>query len=430
MAKTLIKIENLSKSFKKDDSQELLVLDNVNLSINQGEIIALLGKSGAGKTTLLRIIAGLMKPTTGKVEYNERKVLGPIKGISMVFQNSALMPWLSVLDNVELGLEAQGLNKEERRKRSLKTIDTIGLDGYESAYPKELSGGMQQRVGFARALVVNPEVLLMDEPFSALDVLTGENLKTDLIDLWEEGKTNTKCILLVTHSIEEAALLADRIIVLGSDPGYVIAEIPVSMKRPRNEQSKQFTDLVEEIYKVMTSGPEEIARRAIRVRQISLGYRLPDVEPAEISGLIETISVEFKNQIDLPELTDYLSMDIDDLFPLMETLEILELAHIHEGQIKLNDLGIEYADADILEKKKIFAKQLLANVPLARYIREILDEKITHRVSEERFLSRLEGYLSEKESERVLKTVIAWGRYAEIFAYDVNTGILSLENPG
>lgn len=429
MTDTLIKIDNLSKSFKKDDSQELLVLDNVNLALKENEIIALLGKSGAGKTTLLRVIAGLMTPTTGSVTYRGQRIKEPIKGVSMVFQNSALMPWLTVLENVELGLEAQGIKKDDRRKRALKAIDTIGLDGFESAYPKELSGGMQQRVGFARALVVDPEILLMDEPFSSLDILTAENLKTDLIDLWEGGKTKTRCILLVTHSIEEATLLADRIIIFGSDPGYVRAELKVELKRPRNEQSKEFGDVVEEIYRLMTSGPEELARRAMRVRQISLGYRLPDVELSELTGLIETIATEFSNKVDLPELADHYSMDIDNLFPLTETMEILEFGKVHEGDIDLTELGQTYADADILEKKKIFAKQLTANVPLARYIREVLDDKLTHRVSEERFLTRLEGYLSEKESERVLKTVIDWGRYAEIFAYDFNTGILSLENP-
>lgn len=429
MADTLIKIDHLSKSFRKDDTQELLVLDNVNLKLHEGDIVALLGKSGAGKTTLLRLIAGLIQPTTGRVEYRNKKIAGPVEGISMVFQNSALMPWLTVLENVELGLEAQGVNKEERRQRALEAIDTIGLDGFESAYPKELSGGMQQRVGFARALVVNPEILLMDEPFSALDVLTAENLKTDLIDLWEEGKANTKSILLVSHSIEEAAALADRIIIFGSDPGYVRAELRVDMPRPRNEQSKEFQNLVEQIYRLMTSGPEELARRAIRIRQISIGYRLPDVDPSGLSGLIETIADEFKNRVELPELTDYLSMDIDDLFPLMEALEILELANVIDGDIQLTEIGKQYADADILEKKSLFAEKLLAKVPLARHIREVLDDKPTHRVSEERFISRLEGYLSEKEAERVLRTVIDWGRYAEIFAYDFNTGTLSLENP-
>jgi len=430
MSENIIAIKNLKKSFKKDSLQDLLVLEDVNFELKDGEIVALLGKSGSGKSTLLRIIAGLLKPTAGEVYYRDQLVRAPVEGIAMVFQSFALLPWLTVLQNVELGLEAQGVPREERRTRAIAAIDTIGLDGFESAFPKELSGGMRQRVGFARALVINPDMLLMDEPFSSLDVLTAENLKNDLLDLWQSKKTKTNGILLVTHSIEEAAQLADRIIIFGSDPGYIRAELSVELPQPRNEQSPEFRSLVDQIYTLMTTGPKERARRALRERQIGIGYRLPDVDPSEISGLIETMSApEFEESIDLPELADELSLTIDDLFPLMETLEILGFAKVSEGDIQLNKLGKQFAHADILEKKQLFAHQLLAKVPLARHIRNILDDRRGNRASEERFLSRLEDYLSEKEAERVLRTVIDWGRYAEVFAYDFNTGMLSLENP-
>lgn len=430
MTETIINIKNLCKSFKKDDVTDLLVLDNVNLELRKGEIVALLGRSGSGKSTLLRIIAGLIKPASGEVIYRGEPVTGPAKGIAMVFQSFALLPWLTVLQNVELGLEAQGVPRDERRQRAIEAIDTIGLDGFESAYPKELSGGMRQRVGFARSLVVRPDILLMDEPFSALDVLTAENLRTDLLDLWENKKTNTNCILLVTHNIEEAAVLADRIIIFGSDPGYIRAELHVDLPHPRNETSQQFRQLVDKVYTLMTTGPKEQARRAIRERQIDIGYRLPLVDPSILSGLIETMAAPaYEQRIDLPELADEISMNIDDLFPLIEALEILGFARVSAGDIQLNELGKTFADAEIQMKKEIFAKQLLAKVPLARHIRHVLDERRDHRASEERFLSKLEDHLSEKESERVLRTVIDWGRYAEIFAYDYNTGILSLENP-
>ncbi|ARG98637.1 ABC transporter ATP-binding protein [Legionella micdadei] len=429
MSETIIAIENCRKSFKKASTQELLVLEDVNFKLHEGEIVALLGKSGSGKSTLLRIIAGLVPPSSGTVTYRGKPVTGPVPGIAMVFQSFALMPWLTVLENVELGLEAQGVGREERRHRAIEAIDTIGLDGFESAFPKELSGGMRQRVGFARALVINPDVLLMDEPFSALDVLTAENLKSDLLKLWQEKKTNTNGILLVTHNIEEAATLADRIIIFGSDPGYIRAELQVSLDQPRNPETEEFRDLVDKIYTLMTTGPKEKARGAQRERQIGLGYRLPDVEPSELSGLIETMK-SFKDQIDLPELADELMMNIDDLFPILETLEILGFAKVSDGDIQLSELGKQFSEADLQARKQLFAKRLLEKVPLARYIRRVLDEKIGHRVSEERFLSKLEDYLSEKEAERVLRTMIDWGRYAEIFAYDFNTGILSLENPG
>ncbi|MCL5272204.1 MAG: nitrate/sulfonate/bicarbonate ABC transporter ATP-binding protein [Gammaproteobacteria bacterium] len=429
MSETIIAIENLRKSFKKASSQDLLVLEDVNFKLQEGEIVALLGKSGSGKSTLLRIIAGLVAPSSGTVTYRGKPVTRPVAGIAMVFQSFALMPWLNVLENVELGLEAQGVSRDERRHRAIEAIDIIGLDGFESAFPKELSGGMRQRVGFARALVINPDVLLMDEPFSALDVLTAENLKSDLLELWQEKKTNTNGILLVTHNIEEAATLADRIVIFGNDPGYIRAELPVTLPQPRDPESPEFRALVDKIYTLMTTGPKEKAKRAQRERQIGLGYRLPDVEPSELSGLIETMK-SFEERIDLPELADELMMNIDDLFPILETLEILGFAKVSAGDIQLSDLGKQFSEADLQERKKLFAQRLLEKVPLARYIRRVLDEKVGHRVSEERFLSKLEDYLSEKEADRVLRTMIDWGRYAEIFAYDFNTGILSLENPG
>lgn len=429
MSDTIITIEHLTKSFKKAASQDLLVLEEVNFKLYEGEIVALLGKSGSGKSTLLRIIAGLISPSSGAVTYRGNPVKGPVPGIAMVFQSFALMPWLTVLENVELGLEAQGVHRDERRHRAIEAIDIIGLDGFESAFPKELSGGMRQRVGFARALVINPDVLLMDEPFSALDVLTAENLKSDLLELWKEKKTNTNGILLVTHNIEEAATLADRIVIFGNDPGYIRAELPVTLPQPRDPESPEFRALVDKIYTLMTTGPKEKAKRAQRERQIGLGYRLPDVEPSELSGLIETMT-SFEERIDLPELADELMMNIDDLFPILETLEILGFAKVSAGDIQLSDLGKQFYEADLQERKQLFAQRLLEKVPLARYIRRVLDEKTGNRVSEERFLSKLEDYLSDKEAERVLKTMIDWGRYAEIFAYDFNTGFLSLENPG
>lgn len=429
MPETIISINKLSKAYKKAATQDLLVLDDINFELQEGEIVALLGKSGSGKSTLLRIIAGLIAPTSGSVSYRGQAVTKPVRGIAMVFQSFALMPWLTVLENVELGLEAQGVNREERRRRAIEAIDIIGLDGFESAFPKELSGGMRQRVGFARALVINPDVLLMDEPFSALDVLTAENLKSDLLGLWQEKKTHTNGILLVTHNIEEAAMMADRIVILGSDPGYIRANLPVRLTQPRKADSPEFQNLVDTIYTLMTSGAHEKTKLAHRERQIGLGYRLPDVDPSEFSGLIETMR-SFEDHIDLPELADELMMNVDDLFPILETLEILGFAEIVSGDVHLSGLGKQFSEASLQERKQLFAQRLLEKVPLARYIRRILDEKVGHRVSEERFLSKLEDYLSEKEAERVLRTMIDWGRYAEIFAYDFKTGFLSLENPG
>jgi NitT/TauT family transport system ATP-binding protein len=423
----IIRVEQCNKSFKKASNQDALVLEHVDFTLHEGEIVALLGKSGSGKSTLLRILAGLIPPSSGKIYYRQQEVHKPVQGISMVFQSFALMPWLTVLENVELGLEAQGVPKDERQKRAIEAIDIIGLDGFESAYPKELSGGMRQRVGFARALVVNPDVLLMDEPFSALDVLTAENLKSDLLDLWQTKKTNLNAILLVTHDIEEAVMLADRIVIFGNDPGHIREELEVQLPKPRHTELPEFRDLVDKIYTLMMTGSDR--KRPHRDRVLTLAYRIPDVDPSELSGLLETVS-SFESKVDLPELADELMMNIDDLFPILEALETLRFAEIIEGDVQLTTLGKHFADSNLQERKQQFAHQLLNHIPLARYIRRVLDEKTGHHVSEERFLSKLETYFSEKEAERILRTMIDWGRYAELFAYDFNTGVLSLENPG
>lgn len=426
----IIETKNIKKSFKKNDRQDLLVLDDLNFTLNEGEIVALLGKSGSGKSTLLRIIAGLIKPTSGEVFYRGQLVTSPVKGLSMVFQNFALMPWLTVLQNVELGLEAQGVPRRECRERALQAIDIIGMDGFESAYPKELSGGMRQRVGFARALVVNPDVLLMDEPFSALDVLTAENLRSDLLDLWHSKKTDTKCILFVTHNIEEAIILADRIIVFGDEPGDFREEITIKLPHPRDDQTKEFKQLVDQVYTLMTTTKEKLQTAGITYKTIGIGYRLPKVAISELTGLMETLnSAEYEDKVDLPKLADDLSMDVDDLFPITEMLEILHFARVSEGDIELTDAGKVIADADILERKRIFAKHLMSYVPLVRHISRVLDERPGHRASEERFLTELEDYLVKDTAEEVLEVAIDWGRYAEFFAYDYNTGMLSLENP-
>lgn len=427
----VIEVRNIKKSFKRHRTQELLVLDNVNFSLNEGEIIALLGRSGSGKSTLLRIIAGLIKPSAGQVIYHNHAITRPEPGLTMVFQHFALLPWLTVLENVELGLEAQGVGKEERRARAIEAIDIVGLDGFESAYPKELSGGMSQRVGLARALVVDPEVLLMDEPFSALDVLTADNLRGDLLDIWHSDKTRIKSVLLVTHNIEEAALLADRILVFDNDPGCVRAEIKVELKHPRNEQAVEFRKLVDDIYGLMTK-PETATfiKAQTEFKIIDQHFRLPKVEISEMMGFVETLSDYDQNtKIDLPKLADDLHFEIDDLFPITEVLEIMHFIQVSEGDVVLTDSGRKLALAEMLDRKKIFAQHLMAYVPLARHIRAVLDKESGHEVSESVFLSELETVLSDDAAEETLEVVIDWGRYAEIFAYDYNSGMLSLENP-
>lgn len=425
----IIEVKNIKKSFQKPGVPELLVLDNVNFDVHDREILAILGKSGSGKSTLLRILAGLIKPTAGKVLYRNEPIVAPVPGLTMMFQHFALMPWLTVLENVELGLEARGVPRAERRARALATIDIVGLDGFESAYPKELSGGMSQRVGLARALVVDPEVLLMDEPFSALDVLTAENLRSDLIDIWHSEKTNMKSVIIVTHNIEEAAYLADRILVFSNDPGAVRAEINVDLPHPRNDQDPQFRRLVDDIYGLMTKPMLAEIPTAIKYRTVDMGYRLPRVTISAMIGFLETIASHDTKKVDLPLLAEELHFEIDELFPITEALEILRFVHVSEGDIELTASGQQLVEADILERKKIFARHLLNYVPLARYIRKELDKQHNHEISEKQVIQALEEHMTEQAAEEVLTTMIDWGRYAEIFAYDYNSGIFSLENP-
>jgi NitT/TauT family transport system ATP-binding protein len=424
----LLEVNNVNKSFKKSERQELQVLQDVNFRMREGEIVAILGKSGSGKSTLLRIMAGLVSPTSGIVKYRGNSVYGPVRGVAMVFQSFALLPWLTVLQNVELGLEALGIDREERRERALKAIDTIGLDGFESALPKELSGGMRQRVGFARALVVDPDILFMDEPFSALDVLTADNLKSDLLDLWQNKKTGIRGIVFVTHNIEEAALMADRILVFNSNPGSIRGELRVQLPHPRSDLDPRFRNQVDRVYTLMTTVNK--SNNAEDLHRIDIGYRLPEASVAEITGLLETLNTpENKGKMDLPDVADTLMLDIDELFPLTELLEILHFASVSKGDITITEIGKKFVEADILERKKLFSAQLKKYVPLIRYICDQLHHHPRHRALEENFLSLLEDYLTEKEADRVLQTVIEWGRYAELFAYDYNSGLLSLENP-
>jgi len=431
MSTALLDIHDLQQSFPRADGGEHLVLDGVNLALTQGQIVGLLGRTGSGKSTLLRLIAGLAQPSGGTITYLGEPVNAPAPGIVMVFQSFALFPWLTVLENVQLGLEALGLPEAEIRKRALAAIDLIGLDGYESAYPRELSGGMRQRVGFARALVVHPNILLMDEPFSALDVLTAETLRTDFLDLWGEGKLPIKGVMLVTHNIEEAVLMCDRILLFSTNPGHIISEVAVDLKQPRNRLDPQFRDLVEKIYVAMTARkvpPPSIG--TVAAPAITINTVLPRVSANLLSGLIETLAAApFNGKADLPVLADELHMEVDELFPVVESLQMFRLAEVEGGDIKLTDTGKQFAELGTDDRKKLFQRQLLAYVPLAAHIRHVLQDRANHVAPKTRFFDELEDHMSSEDAELTLRAVIGWGRYAEAFAYDDDSGTFSLENP-
>ncbi|MFT3977920.1 MAG: nitrate/sulfonate/bicarbonate ABC transporter ATP-binding protein [Sphingomonas bacterium] len=408
-------------------ANDLLVLDNVDLTLNEGEVVGLLGRSGSGKSTLLRSIAGLIAPSEGEIRF-EPQADGGDPTVAMVFQTFALFPWLTVLQNVELGLEAQRVPAEERRTRALAAIDLIGLDGFENAYPKELSGGMRQRVGLARAIVVNPSLLLMDEPFSALDVLTAETLRTDLLDLWSEGRMPIKSILIVTHNIEEAVLMCDRILVFSSNPGRIAAEIRVDLPQPRDRLDPAFRALVEDIYARMTA--RHAPARDGLFPGTGISMTLPVVSTNALAGLIEEVdAAPFNGRAAMADLADQLQFEIDDLFPMAETLQLMRFADLSGGDLTLTPAARRYAGADTDERKAIFAQALVQHVPLAQHIRRILDERPSHIAPARRFRDELEDHMSPDYADETLRAVTHWCRYAELFAYDEEADQFSLDNP-
>lgn len=427
----LIDIRGVCRSFPKGSGEELLVLEKVDLTIRSGEIVGLLGRSGSGKSTLLRIIAGLMTPSSGGATCRGETIIGPPNGVAMVFQSFALFPWLTVLQNVELRLEALGVDTAERRKRALAAIDLIGLDGFESAFPKELSGGMRQRVGFARALVVHPDLLLMDEPFSALDVLTAETLRTDLIDLWIEGRLPIKSVLMVTHNIEEAVLMCDRILVFSSNPGRVATEIRVELPHPRKRLDPYFRQLVDNIYARMTQRAEPKAPSIEGIPGTGIGMTLHHVSSNVLSGLIETLAgAPYHGHADLPVLASQLHFEADEILHLGESLQLLRFAQLSEGDLMLTEAGKHFANLATDARKKLFAEHLITYVPVMGLIRRVLDERPSHTAPAARFRNELEDYMSEDYADETLKTVVSWSRYAELFAYDEQSETFSLENPG
>jgi NitT/TauT family transport system ATP-binding protein len=428
-AEPIIEARAIEKSYPQPDGTRIQVIGLTDFSIEPGKIIAVLGASGCGKSTLLRILSGLSQPTSGALFWHGKAMNGQAPNVAIVFQSFALFPWLTVLENVEAPLEARGVNAVERRKRALRTLDTVGLDGFETAYPKELSGGMKQRVGFARALVVEPEVLFMDEPFSALDVLTAENLRNELLELWEDHKMPTRAIFLVTHNIEEAVLLADRVIVLGKNPGRIRADFKVFVPRPREHKDSRFLHTVDYIYTILTQpdltpaphpegAPDLVPAGAAQTRQPYL--MLPHARPGGITGILELL-LDRNGHDDIHHLADELAFEIDDLLPLLEAAALLGFLMVKQGDAELTPAGREFADADILQRKELFRKAA-QNVPLIRQITRSLEAKANHSLAEEFFSDMLEEHFSEDEVKRQLETAIHWGRYAELFDYDATTG--------
>jgi NitT/TauT family transport system ATP-binding protein len=415
----LIEARQVEKYYDQPSDNRIQVIAPLDLAVYPDEILTLLGPSGSGKSTLLRILTGLSSASAGQVLWHGSPVNGPCENVSIVFQSFALFPWLTVLENVEAPLKARGVSPEGRFSRSLRMLDSVGLDGFENAYPKELSGGMKQRVGFARALVVEPEVLFMDEPFSALDVLTAENLRSELLELWEDKKMPTRAVFIVTHNIEEAVLLGDRVVVLGKNPGRIRTDFHVDLPRPRDRKHPRFTKIVDYVYQVLTKpdGDPALALSGPVSTEPPKYPMLPHARTGGIAGFLEILA-DHNGREDVYRMADVLSFEIDDLLPIVEAAALLGFVKVSEGDVEMTKQGLEFANAPILRQKELFRNAALENVALLKQIKRSLESKSDHTLPDDFFHDILDEHFTEEETVRQLDTAINWGRYAELFDHD------------
>ncbi|WP_299027866.1 nitrate/sulfonate/bicarbonate ABC transporter ATP-binding protein [uncultured Thermanaerothrix sp.] len=419
----LIHIQQLYTSGRR----RFVAVQDVNLTVNEGEFVALLGPSGCGKSTLLRIITGLQRPSEGQVLYRGIPLEGVNPYATIVFQTFALFPWLTVQENVELALLARGVPAEERKTRAIDLIDRVGLDGFETAYPRELSGGMRQKVGFARAMAVEPELLCLDEPFSALDVLSAESLRGELLELWISGNIPTRTILMVTHNIEEAIFMADRLIIMDKDPGRIVAEMPINLPHPRQRKAPEFQSLVDQVYALLAgqTQPEPIELGAAP-GEPGKTRTLPQITINDLAGFLEYLNEQPDYRADIFHLPEDLGVDSDHILRLTEAAELLGFATVEKGDIQLTPLGETFAQASILARKEIFATRI-RRLPLMRWLLNLLRRAEQNTLEWEVVRSALELEFPPDEAERQLDILIDWGRYAELLAYDDNQGLLTLE---
>ena len=425
----IIEARGIEKSFQRPGGGQIQVIAPISLSVEPGVIVALLGPSGSGKSTLLRMLSGLAAPSAGEILWHGKPLGDSSPNVAIVFQSFALFPWLTVLENVEAPLQNRELKPVTRHLRAMRALNSVGLRGFETAYPKELSGGMKQRVGFARALAVEPEVLFMDEPFSALDVLTAENLRGELLELWLGKKIPTKSIFLVTHNIEEAVLLADRIIVLGRDPAKVRADFRVPLAQPRERGSTEFLLYVDYIYKLMTQPELAAGPPSDTNLEAKKQYRmLPHARPCSIAGLVELLD-DRGGKEDLYRIAEELVMDVDDLLPIVEAAALLGFVKSERGDIQLSGSGKTFAEADISMRKEVFREAVLAHVPLLRQMNSALATKSDHTMPLELFRDILDEHFASDDVQRQIDTALNWGRYGDIFTYDSESDRLLLHAP-
>lgn len=427
IAPNLLEVRSVNQMYGSGE-RRFTAVQNINLSMKEGEFVALVGPSGCGKSTLLRIITGLNKPTSGVVLYRDNVLMGVNPNATIVFQTFALFPWLTVQQNVEIALKVRGIPAEERTKKAVALLDKVGLDGFENAYPRELSGGMRQKVGFARAMAVEPELLCLDEPFSALDVLSAESLRGELLELWTAGDIPTKAILMVTHNIEEAITLADRIIVMDKEPGHIVADLMVDLPQPRHRKSPEFITKVDLVYATLAgqTEPDELLELGTAPGEPGRTRTLPDVHASNLAGMLETLADKPEDRADLYQLVKELKVDSDHLLLLTEASELMGFATVSKGDISLTPLGQTFVDASILARKEIFATRI-RRLPMFRWLLNMLEKADKHELEWDVIQSALEFDFPPEDAEKQVDIAVNWGRYAEIISYDDGAATISLE---
>jgi len=424
----ILELKNISQAYGSVN-QRFVALEDLNLIIDEGKFVTLLGPSGCGKSTLLRIVAGLQQPSSGMVLYRNKPLLGVNPHSAIVFQTFALFPWLTAQQNIEVVLKTRGIPPKPRIARSMELLGLVGLGGFENAYPRELSGGMRQKVGFARAMATEPELLCMDEPFSSLDVLSAEALRGDLMEIWLRGNISTKAILMVTHNIEEAVFMADRIVVMEKGPGRVVANLKVDLPHPRQHRDFDFMAVVDNVYSILAgqTQPENI-EMGVAPGEPGHVRALPHIIINDLAGLLEYLNEIPNNREDIYRLAGELRVDTNHLFHLIEAAELLGFAIIAQGDITLTPLGKTFADADILARKTLFATRS-CRLPFFRWLLDMLQADHKQQIERNVIETALELQFHSEEAKRQIETAINWGRYAKVISYDDNNEMFYLQ-PG
>ena len=423
----IVELTGINMTFGESSGEKMKVLDDINLTVQEHDVMALLGPSGCGKSTILRILSGLIQPSSGEVKYRGAPLTGVNPGIAMVFQNFALFPWLTVRENILLGLENSTSTLEEQKQHFQKIIEMVGLDGYGDVLPKELSGGMKQRVGIARALIMEPQILCMDEPFSALDVLTGETLRNEIGRIAMDPAAGFKSLVLVTHNIAEAVYLARNIVVLASHPGRVQKIVPNPLPYPRDASTPAFQQLVAQIHAILTNSvlhdepsvaePEIVAPEAAEEAAFA---PLPNVNLGEVMGLVQLLKPEPES---IFALATQLKKDFSTLLSVIKAAELIELVETPGQAVRLTKAGIAFQKADTKQRKKMM-HDLLLELKIFRHIHDKIEQADQKEITEEEILADLVQLFPNERPKNLFKTIVGWARYAELFSFDPHQAVL------